>query len=112
MKTKERNGYEPRLFELPLSSVFHCSMYCSSCLLYKSRRKTYDKSFVEKEASDVYRCFFFIAPLVKYECIYLYNKTVIEVLGQLLDSVHGEYASLIMNLIKYGIATENNARIW
>ena len=97
MKTKERNGYEPRLFELPLSSVFHCSMYCSSCLLHKSRRKTYDKSFVEKEASDVYRCFFFIAPLV---------------LGPLLDSVHGEYASLIMNLIKYGIATENNARIW
>lgn len=62
--------------------------------------------------SDVYRCFFFIAPLVKYECIYLYNKTVIEVLGPLLDFVHGEYASLIMNLIKYGIATENNARIW
>lgn len=58
MKTKERNGYEPRLFELPLSSVFHCSMYCSSCLLHKSRRKTYDKSFVEKEVSDVYRCFF------------------------------------------------------
>ena len=96
MKTKERNGYEPRLFELPLSSVFHCSMYCSSCLLHKSRRKTYDKSFVEKEASDVYRCFFFIAV----------------VLGQLLDSVHGEYASLIMYLIKYGIVTVNNASIW
>lgn len=54
----------------------------------------------------------FFAPLVKYECIYLYNKTVIEVLGQLLDSAYGEYASLIMNLIKYGITTENNARIW
>lgn len=107
MKTKERNGYEPRLFELPLSSVFHCSMYCSSCLLHKSRRKTNDKSFVEKEASDVYRCFFFIAPLVKYECIYLYNKTVIEFLDQLLG-----YASLIMDLIEYGIVTVNNASIW
>lgn len=55
---------------------------------------------------------FLLQSLVKYECIYLYIKTVIEFLGQLLDSVHGEYASLVMYLIKYGIVTVNNASIW